>query len=157
MDLDRNLLEKDIKHYLKSYAHAYAKTASVEITKMAESAIRTFYDQYSPKYYDRTFDLRDKSYSPYFHDNGQVMYGGVRINSDEMMDYRSREKSYVAEYTWRHGSHGFTEHNPENMIYTYPPLDMLLMAVGDTAFLSKLNKTAAAAAKNQKYSMLKFK
>ena len=87
--VDTKGLEEDILKYMKTFSKAYAKEGSKQITKKAQSCIEMFYRDYTPKYYDRTYDLKDNSYVPYYHDNGKAYYGGVRITADFMSPYYS--------------------------------------------------------------------
>ena len=80
--VDTKGLEEDILKYMKTFSKAYAKEGSKQITKKAQSCIEMFYRDYTPKYYDRTYDLKNNSYVPYYHDNGKAYYGGVRITAD---------------------------------------------------------------------------
>lgn len=88
MEFNKSDLISDLNLYMETYAREYTKKASEEFVKVAkETIIDTFYNAYSPIYYDRTYDLMDNSYVSYFHDNGTHMYGGVIINDDNMSDY----------------------------------------------------------------------
>lgn len=154
--LNQKLLEQDVEKYLRTFAKVYCRNAQVEATKMAKYAIKQFYKDYKPDYYDRTFDLRDNSYSPYYHDNGMRIYGGVRINSDNMQPYNRGTKYEtdpfeVADVAW-HGWHGV----PIRGIYTTPPLDIVKQMMAEENFLYKIRNNAESAAKSQSYTYLRF-
>lgn len=148
-------LMDDIRTYLYTYADAYCRDAAYECTKMAKFAIEQFYKDYSPDVYDRTDDLKKHSYSSYYHDNGKVIYGGVRINSDNMQPYpykgaeNETDPFEVAEFAW-HGWHG----HPIRGIYSTPPLDMVRGKMEDKSFLNKIDKNAERVAKSQSYKCI---
>ena len=77
--INKKALEKDVEKYLKTFAEAYADTAANEITKFAQQAIQRFYDHYTPKYYDRTDDLKKNSFSKYKH-NKSILWRSKNIN-----------------------------------------------------------------------------
>lgn len=147
-------LEKDLEKWVKSYSEGYCKQAASLITLMARDAIDLFYAQYVPIYYNRTDDLLHNSYSPYYHNNGKAIYGGVKISATDMQPYNNAgiTKDEITMFSWKHGLHGFTEHNPMNKIYTYPPIEMVRIAMGDTKFLNRLSNFAKKTAKKEKYS-----
>lgn len=149
-------LEDDIQKYLYTFADAYCRDARVEITKMAKYAIEQFYQDYTPNYYDRTDDLKNNSYTPYYHNNGKAIYGGVRINSEKMKPYQPGTKSEtdpfeVASFAW-HGWHG----DPIRGIYTTPPLNMVKEMMKESNFLNKIQTNAERVATSQEYSILQF-
>ena len=147
-------LEKDLEKWVKSYSEGYCKQAASLITLMARDAIDLFYAQYVPIYYNRTDDLLHNSYSPYYHNNGRTIYGGVRINSDKMQPYKGAgiTEHQIAYNAWQHGEHGFENKDPGQKIHTYPPIDMVRHAMGEKKFLDDLNKHALAVAKKEKYT-----
>lgn len=159
MELNEKALQKDIKKYLKTYAEAYCKQAAKEITQMASYAIQKFYDDYTPRYYNRTDDLLKNSYSPYYHDNGKAIYGGVRISSANMQPYKGAGISQyeIASTAWLDGLHGFRHHNPSDWILTFPPVDMVLSGMQNRNFLNRLNEIGSDAAKKQSYSSFSLK
>lgn len=152
-------LQKDISKYLKTYAEAYCKQAAKEITEMASEAIQKFYDDYTPNYYNRTDDLLNNSYSPYYHNNGKAIYGGVRISSANMQPYKGAGISQyeIASSAWRQGLHGFEQRDKDNRIHTFPPIVMVQIGMGNKKFLDRLNDVGSEAAKKQTYSSFSFK
>lgn len=155
MILNEKLIEKDVKLWLRTYAETYCRQATNEITAMASLAINKFYQDYTPKYYDRTLDLLKNSYSPYYHDNGKRIYGGVRISADQMQVYKDGTPAErVVGWTWFQGKHGYKDNSP---ILTYPPLLMVKEWIQDESFLKKLRINATNTAKRQTYTYLKFK
>lgn len=159
MAINERALEKEIKKYLKTYAETYCRQASKELTEFAKDAIQKFYDDYTPKYYNRTYDLLNNSFEPYYHNNGRVIYGGVRITSSAMQPYRGAGISQheIASSAWRIGLHGFNNRDPYDRIYTAPPLYYVREKMNEKTFLDKLNKIGETVAKKQKYTYLKLK
>lgn len=158
MQINDKELQKDINKYLKTFAETYCKQAAKEITEMAKDSIQKFYDNYTPKYYNRTDDLLNNSYSPYYHNNGRNVYGGVRISSANMQPYKGVGISAyeIASSAWRQGLHGFEERDKNNRIHTFPPIAMVQMGMGDKKFLDRLQNNASSVAEKQHYSILKF-
>lgn len=156
-------LENDILKYMKNFSKAYAKEGEKQITIKAQNCIKKFYNDYSPIYYNRTYDLRDNSYVPYYHDNGKAFYGGVRITSDFMspyysggiMNYSYTDPIIIAQLGW-HGWHGDpTGYNGKfNPIHTTPPLNMLTNFINNKSFLDSMYKYADKKASKQKYKVL---
>ena len=164
MEFNDMALRQDLQKWMRIYAEAYCKQAAREITEMASEAIDKFYRDYAPKdgkkplYYNRTEDLLKNSYSPYYHDNGRAIYGGVRISSANMQPYKGAGISQyeIASTAWLEGLHGFRNHNPSDGILTFPPIDMVLSGMQNRSFLNRLNKTGSETAKKQTYSSFKF-
>lgn len=166
--INKKALEKDVEKYLKTFAEAYADTAANEITKFAQQAIQRFYDHYTPKYYDRTDDLKKNSFSKYKHNNGRQYYGGVRISTHNMSPYvvgglnnrRFIDPFYIARPAWEKGIHG--SENGINGRYSahrdaIPPLEVLQKEVDKLQFRKKIENIARNAAKKQQYQFLRFK
>ncbi|WP_346961244.1 hypothetical protein [Clostridium sp.] len=156
-EINENLLREDIRKYLRTFAESYCRDAEREITKMAKYAIENFYSDYSPIYYDRTFDLRDNSYESYYKDNGSIVYGGVRIYSDKMRDYKSSNAFEVANLGW-HGWHGDKDGYKGHFspIYTRPPIAMVRQWMNNRNFLYTITKKAESKAKKQNYNYISF-
>ena len=148
-------LEKDLKKWVKTYAQAYCKQAAIELTETAKYAIQKFYNDYDPDYYDRTYNLLNNSYSLYYHNNGKKIYGGVRISSVNMNDYKNGTTANdVVGWTWFEGKHGFYDYDVDYPIYTYPPINIVKEKRNDPVFLKKLTDIATKEAKRQSYEVL---
>lgn len=149
-------LKDDVEKFLRSYAESYVQKAKHDITEFAKSAILEFYEEYTPTYYDRTFDLRDKSYSPYYRNTGKALYGGVTINTRNMQDYKGATAYEVADMSWIHGFHG--DPNGYNgrfsPIRTAPPIDKVKNKMRNKAFLNELSDFGYQHAKSQKYKII---
>lgn len=155
MEFNEKAFQDDIDKWMRTYAETYCKQASREITRMAENAIERFYQEYSPKYYrNRTEDLLNNSYSPYYHDNGRRIYGGVRISSANMQPYKGAGISQfeIATSAWRKGIHGFEERDKNNLILTRSPIAMVQREMKNKHFLNGLMRNASNTAKKQSYS-----
>lgn len=157
-------LRRDVEKYLKTYAKESSKYASKKLTEKAQYCMKYFYDDYSPKYYNRTYDLRDNSYSPYIHNNGNVYYGGVKISSDNMSPYYSSfSKVNTSDYTdpiiiarlgWN-GYHGNFEPVFEPAYDTTPtPLEILKEYFYSNEFYNDVQGYASRKAKEQNYKYL---
>ena len=164
--VDTKGLEEDILKYMKTFSEAYAKEGSKQITQKAKSCIEMFYRDYpNQKYYDRTYDLKNNSYIPYYHDNGKACYGGVRITANFMSPYYSggimnhsyTEPIVIAQLAW-HGWHGDpTGYNGRfDPIKTTSPLEILTDFVHNESFLNLMYKHADNVATKQKYKYLQI-
>jgi hypothetical protein len=158
-------LEEDILKYMKTFSKTYAKEGSKQIVKKTKSCIEMFYNDYSPKFYNRTFDLKNNSYDPYYHDNGKAFYGGVRITADFMSPYYSggimdnnyTEPIVIAQLAW-HGWHGDpTGYNGRfEPIRTTSPLAVLQDFVHNKAFLDSIYEYADKKSSQHKYKYLQI-
>lgn len=166
IQIDLSGIKADVKKYLKTYCEAYTKEASAKLTDMAQSSIEMFYQDYTPIYYDRTYDLLNNSYAQYYKNNGKAYYGGVRITADFMKPYYSggimnrnyTEPIVIAQLGW-HGWHGDpTGYNGIfQPIHTTSPLDTLLSFSKSKNFIKGVEKYAEKNAISQKYKYLQFK
>lgn len=165
--LNQKLLREDIEKYLRVFAETYCKKGEANITKLAHYAMQEFYRDYTPKYYDRTYDLYDPkkkhkqsngSVIPYYHNNGDAIYGGVKISSENMSLYQPfsanpTDPFEVASFAWN-GWHG----HPLRDIYMSPtPLEIVRKMMNKKRFLYEMRIAAERVATSQKYSILKFK
>lgn len=141
-------LRSDIKLYLKTVAIAYGQAAADAGPKVAKQAIEMFYSSYAPYIYRRTDNLKNNSYERYYKNNGNKVYGGVRISSDKMSEYKYGEWSAatVASRTWAGGNHG--------NVHTFPPLSMAEMQLQSLS--GAIEAQAIAAGKSRGYATLKF-
>lgn len=88
MSINAGQIKADLKKFVETYSKAGAKACEEEFTKQAQKAIQDFYGSYDPKEYIRTDEMLNKSYIKYYHNNGNTIYGGVKIWSDEMDAYK---------------------------------------------------------------------
>lgn len=151
-------IREELKDYFKTYAVTYCKEAQKELTKTAHSAMRKFYEEYTPDYYKRTFnlydpkknDLKNGAIIPYFKDNGDRVYGGVRISSENMDWYNSKGKGTDPFEVMDFAVHGWHGH-PFRDIYKTPTiLEIMDEKFNDEKFLKSLEKKSAAAVKKRK-------
>lgn len=88
MAIDKQAIQADVEKFVKIYCSTGARITADIFTKIASLTIQEFYNDYSPKYYDRTFDMRDNSYKKYLHNNGRSYTGGVRISPNSLDSYK---------------------------------------------------------------------
>lgn len=141
-------LRSDLLLYMVSRCRGTAKAAADSGEAIAAQALSMFYGSYSPKFYNRTGNLTS-SYSRYYKDNGSVVYGGVRIHSDNMSEYThgSYSSHKVASITWLNGAHGW-----ENI--TTPPY--LIASANFISLLPSFDMAGIQFAHSQGYSVLQF-
>ena len=152
-------LRKELTIYAHTYAYTYCKEGEKELVKTARYAIEQFYAQYGPNngeplFYKRTRNLR-KSVVPYFKDNGNRCYGGVKLTDEKMGIYQegtewAAEPFHVLEFTV-HGWHG----HPIRDIWTSPTILEIVKNRRNNKDLQKeLAQKARKAAKSQPYKYL---
>ena len=151
-------IRADILKYMETYAKAYCKEASRLLTEKAQEATQKFYNDYTPKYYDRTDDFKRNSYESYYHNNGKRVYGGVRLGSKNMSDYNDATAFEVASLAWN-GWHGNpTGYNGHfSPIHTDPPIEDVKEYFYSSEFRNQIKHVATNVANRQKYSVLKIK
>lgn len=147
LEINMKQLQQDVDKYLKTFAKTYCKAAADNITDFAKSAIEQFYTDYSPHYYVRTHNLMNNSYERYFHDNGRIMYGGVRISSNNMHDNYNGTPEQVAWSGW-HGYHGLPL---SDSIQTTAPLSIVEDMMNNQSFLQTIESQAQKAADSERY------
>ena len=158
---EKKKIRKEVKEYLKTFAITYAKEAAEGLTKTAKYAIESFYIDYSPSYYDRTYDLLNESYRRYYHNNGRRVYGGVIIDAEKMSPYMNgwnggtTEPEIIVNAAWEHGWHGHINRGIKPMSPT--PLEIVQQKMIDESFLSDLNDKATKAANSKSYKHLPLK
>lgn len=84
-------IEADIKKFVEIYCTTGAHIASEEFEKRAKLAIQAFYKDYPPSWYHRTGNM-EHSFKKYYHNNSNIVYGGVRIGTEDMKAYRWQYK-----------------------------------------------------------------
>lgn len=124
------LLNEDIKDYLNNYGTAFSEIATEKIMTLAKEQMERFYNDYSPKLYRRTDNLKRHSYYPLLNDemhDGNIYRGGIHIDATHMHEYYSNShdpvtgslkllkgaKESVAYYSWMEGDHGRPIKNPK--------------------------------------------
>lgn len=162
VEVDAATIERDVIKYFKTYAREYAKEASEQLTKKAKTCIEMFYNDYTPKYYDRTEDLKDNSVYSYFKNQGNdTYYGGVRISTDKMQPYYSgkdiTDPLTVAQLGW-HGFHGDPTGYSGRFepIWTTSPLSVLTQFATSQQFFNSIDESASKMTLSQNYEVLEF-
>lgn len=140
-DIVMDQLTNDLTKYAWNFARGYSRYVMTEYTSYAQSAIQAFYNAYDPEFYDRTYDLLNNSYIPYYKESAKAVYGGVSIGPDKMSDYVSGGKlkndngdisyggekvvsaSVVFDWTWNQGLHG--HRSDGTPITSTPPMDIV--------------------------------
>lgn len=164
--VNQDVLRRDINKYVTTVAETYCKLGRKNITKAAHYAMKSFYKDYKPKYYNRTYDLYDPkkenqlengSIVPYYHNNGNQIYGGVRITTKNMSPYQIWSSNPtpardVAYFAW-HGYHG---HPLRDIVMYKSPLDIVKRIMADNRLKKAIMVEAAKAVKKQKYELLRL-
>lgn len=102
-----NDIQEDMEKYTKNIAKEMTKKIADEMTKVAQSAMESFYANYSPVYYNRHNNFL-KSYKRYYRNHDPKFYGGVELLMFEIPDVYSGSNSTPLNVFWRvyNGYHG---------------------------------------------------
>jgi len=161
-------IEADIKKFVEIYCTTGAHIASEEFEKRAKTVIEDFYKGYvSPhKWYKRTGNMK-KSHIKYYHNNSDIVYGGVRITTEKMKAYYSAFKfgawhkvpgpyypygqdnpASIVRGVWEHGDRVTAPSSPE-------PLEKLKeITIHNHQLLTSIRKRAMQAACSASYSVI---
>lgn len=102
-------LAKEIENYSIEIAKSLAIKSREILNKSADSAIRSFYEHYSPISYQRhtpiSYNIR-KSFKKYYDkSHGYTFSGGIELSSDWMDDIYRADKDYIFNLIYA-GYHG---------------------------------------------------
>lgn len=152
-DVNFDDLIADVEKYITTYATAFGQKAAELCTQKAQEAIQYFYNDYDPKRYRRTYNLLNNSYQRYYKNNGRIVYGGVRISSDDMFTYPYHSwvtSAMVAGFSWMKGYHGH-----QAVHITSPtPYEKLEQEIKDPAFIQDIMDYAEFVADGGTYNVL---
>jgi len=81
--MDSNL-KKVLEKSGRKQAKLLAKETAISLTNEYRYLIEKFYNEYTPKFYKRIWELRETGIPFYQNSHGRVYYGGVKISSDNM-------------------------------------------------------------------------
>ena len=159
-------IDADIKKFVEIYCKTGAKIAGEEFEKRAKKAIQAFYNDYSPTWYKRTGNMMH-SFKKYYHNNSDIIYGGVRISDEEMKSY-----GYAYKFHSWHKVPGpyypYGQDNPGSILFgvwevgdrvtaraSWPPLwHLRRMTVLNHQLITSIKKRAMQAACSAGYSVI---
>lgn len=126
-------LKKKLIARAKEQCMAVTKLAADEFTKCAKFSIEQFYKDYSPIYYDRTFDMLNNSYHRIYSNKGNKFMGGVSVDPSLLSEYTHTHlsKDQIWEMVWLYGYHGYENGDSQQGIYTTPPAELLDNYIND--------------------------
>lgn len=138
MSVQPEQIRADIKKFVEIYCKAGARIASEEFTRRAEDAIMNFYLDYSPTWYDRTYNMLENSYSKWYKNNSNIIYGGVKISSDKMGAYPPRKDTGTPVPGKRYP---YGQSNPDSILYGVWEVGDRVTAKASASPLWELRKT----------------
>lgn len=168
----KNQLE-DLAKELENYSIEVAKNLAIKsreiLYKSADSAIRSFYEHYSPIYYERhtpiSYNIR-KSFKKYYKKMHEHHFsGGIEISPDWMDDIYRADKDYIFNliYAGYHGNIPMIPWEQEGTVPYIPPvmkpspLELILNAkdimIRNMNYLA--NKTASEVRAKNNYQFIK--
>lgn len=111
--MNEKAIVKDLEMFAKTCATTIVEEAAKSIKEFAYKQMVGYYDEYDPRIYVRTNQMRDSSYKPFTTTTGNIYEGGVIINSENTNHKRGIRKN-GEEYTeediyndvWIKGIHG---------------------------------------------------
>jgi len=141
----------DAEKFANTFVEAGVTEASRKIVELTEMALDIFYGSYSPKVYNREFNIRNNTYTPIIRINGESGEGGVQLSSANMHEYWRAGISTESIYdmVMFGGQHG-------RAAASKPPYDIVKQFVEGAALGNYLKKYAERAAKSQSYKILRF-
>lgn len=168
--LDKQLeydLIDDFKKYAKEINKAIVKLGVDRQTHAAKGIMSQYYGEYTPKWYERTWNLRfNSTIKPY--KNSKSKQGGVTISSEGMTDYEPRTfgahpadsnkeprpAALIWYSMWIQGYHGFDGKILYRGEYADTPYQELINA--RDRMQPRIKKQAIQVAQKQRYKALKF-
>ncbi len=84
--MDFRNLKKILEKSGHEQAKKLAKNTAKSLTDRYNYLIQRFYNEYTPKFYKRIWELNDIGVPFYKNAHGRIYYGGVKISSDNMWD-----------------------------------------------------------------------
>lgn len=152
-----NINENDIFNDLKKFADTYGKVFMWEaadiIADFAFKQMSEYYDEYTPKYYSRSFLMMFFSYKKYQVHSGNTYEGGILIDSsftNHELDSEYYTEDYIYSDVWIKGKHGDNKGKADRF-------GRLKKKAFSKGTMSKLDKIAMKTAKSQSYSIINFK
>ena len=127
-----NNIEKKFKKIANKIVHEMAYDIFFEIESAYERIVDKFYDDYAPKYYNRTYSIYKasnayESFSIGVNHKGKTgsIDGyeiGIRVSSDNISgNPYSEDKETVFDRTFVHGIHGFAKEHGKYVITNPSP------------------------------------
>lgn len=107
-------ITKDIEKFAKTCATTIVEEAAKTIKEFAYKQMVSYYDEYDPRIYIRTDQMKDSSYKPFTITTGNIYEGGIIIDPSHT-NHQKGTRFGGGEYTeeeiydnvWIKGSHGF--------------------------------------------------
>lgn len=167
--INEKAITKDIEKFARTCALTIIQEAAKSIKKFAYEQMVGYYDEYDPRIYERTNQMKDSSYKPFITITGKTYEGGVIINSSHTNHSRGKRKN-GEEYTeeevyddvWIKGIHGqekvgYGENAYWREINGLPDrINRLKRKAYSRDFKRELLSKGFEKAKSQSYSILKF-
>lgn len=142
-----------LRQYSKEFCTAAVKKASKLISKKMQYAIETYYYEYNPLYYIRSYNLENNGFKPYVKLSGEVLEGGIKLDSNFLKPYKKKGLSMDSIYyrTIWNGEHGreklsnrwrpiIISESPYSKIYRYVTTSKQLMNECSIAGFKAANK-----------------
>ncbi len=167
--MNEKAITKDIEKFARTCALTIIQEAAKSIKKFAYEQMVDYYDEYDPRIYVRTNQMKNSSYKPFITITGKTYEGGVIINSSHTNHIKGKRKN-GEEYTeeevyddvWIKGIHGwelvgYGDNAYWREISGLPDrINRLKRKAYSRDFKRKLLSKGFEKAKSQSYSILKF-
>ena len=157
MRINSRALQKDVNTYFNAFASTFVKDSIEQLEKEANDYIAYFYNSYSPKKYDRTYDFLDNGVRSYvINKKGAKLHTGwidllndvdgsnYIYSNESLSDREIRMRSWL-------GIHG----ESSVKVTTPSPLDYLMYFYYGKKFENSAINKAKSSANSQKYTYLK--
>ena len=167
--INEKAITKDLEMFAKTCATTIVEEAAKSIKEFAYKQMVGYYDEYDPRIYVRTNQMRDSSYKPFTTITGNIYEGGVIINSSHTNHERGIRKNgeefteeEVYNNIWIKGSHGYEmvgygkDAHWREITGLPDRLNRLKRKAYSRDFKRDLLNKGMTKAKSQSYSILKF-
>lgn len=159
-DLDAGAIYADLTKYAKTFCEAAQNKATEIIMKMASEEMDSYYGEYTPWLYDRTYQMHNASYKEYKKTIGTEYRGGIFISPEHTYHEPNGlgGESDIYHTVWELGYHG-----AEALPHGYRPIGKginRLERLQKNAYSNKTKKEvvdyATKVARGAGYKLLKF-
>jgi hypothetical protein len=112
--LNEKAIMQDIEKFARTCATTIVEEAAESIKKFAYEQMVGYYDEYDPRIYIRTDQMKNSSYKTFTTTTGNIYEGGVIINSENTNHERGTRfgggeytEEEIYDNVWIKGSHGY--------------------------------------------------
>lgn len=156
ININTTAIKKDIKKYIDNIAANMAENAGTKIVNKYKYIIQNFYNDYTPKYYNRVKGL-NRSYQPYYKKQNRYFEGGIILSEDGIdVEYDYGKNGIYAFDSFLDGYHGNPDLGIANSIKPYEYMIQFRNSLKSN-WKTTLLPDAKKKARQDTYSLISFK